>query len=446
MCDIDKIKEVAQLPNNLIRSLLHKFKWDTENLLEAIFTNDSLTSINNYERVPRNDNKLDCEICYDTMTDSSKIKVFDCNNCFCFECLNNYLASQISDGGLLNCIACPGFQCKYELDDDLVFQSVDLQTKEKYKKIITNSFVQNNRMIKFCPSPGCDNAIQIESGCLLSLMESVRCSCGYYFCFKCVKSSHDPISCEILEKWLKYSNNDLTLIQTAAWVAKFTKPCPNCKVSIEKNGGCDHMTCSSCGYEFYWNCLCIYRNHLHKCKKTDQIRSSNAITITKRYEIYSSKYEFMFNAYQRDEVHYGRLMNYNQEFELNEQWVKMDFIANAIEILLECRRTIMYSYVFLFYKTTIGNEIYIFENMVEELYQNTERLAYLTENKINSNNVYQFKHDVVSKTEFCQSSRKKLLNYVKEGEENKFWRTFPIPPKELLGSPVPDNFFDSYSN
>merc|ERR1712110_399118 len=30
------------------------------------------------------------------------------------------------------------------------------------------------------------------------------------------------------------------------------KECPKCHVRIEKNGGCDHMTCSLCRHEFYW--------------------------------------------------------------------------------------------------------------------------------------------------------------------------------------------------
>jgi hypothetical protein len=36
------------------------------------------------------------------------------------------------------------------------------------------------------------------------------------------------------------------------------KDCPKCNVQIEKNGGCDHMTCR-CGYEFYWSTLLPYK-------------------------------------------------------------------------------------------------------------------------------------------------------------------------------------------
>ena len=45
-------------------------------------------------------------------------------------------------------------------------------------------------------------------------------------------------------------------------------PCPNCGTHIEKNGGCDHMTCQraagGCGHEFWFKCGCNYRG-AHTC-------------------------------------------------------------------------------------------------------------------------------------------------------------------------------------
>lgn len=36
------------------------------------------------------------------------------------------------------------------------------------------------------------------------------------------------------------------------------KPCPSCGALIEKNGGCDHMTCR-CKHEFYWSTLMSFK-------------------------------------------------------------------------------------------------------------------------------------------------------------------------------------------
>lgn len=38
-----------------------------------------------------------------------------------------------------------------------------------------------------------------------------------------------------------------------AMLDKNTKLCPNCKVPIEKNSGCDHLSCR-CGHDFWWTC------------------------------------------------------------------------------------------------------------------------------------------------------------------------------------------------
>lgn len=39
-----------------------------------------------------------------------------------------------------------------------------------------------------------------------------------------------------------------------------TKPCPHpgCGITIQKDGGCDHMTCRACGHQYYWTTLAPY--------------------------------------------------------------------------------------------------------------------------------------------------------------------------------------------
>jgi IBR (half RING finger) domain-containing protein len=54
---------------------------------------------------------------------------------------------------------------------------------------------------------------------------------------------------------------------TAAWILANTKPCPRCKVRIEKNGGCDYIKCYICGNEFCWKCSHYHNHGNHVCRK-----------------------------------------------------------------------------------------------------------------------------------------------------------------------------------
>ena len=57
--------------------------------------------------------------------------------------------------------------------------------------------------------------------------------------------------------------------ESEKWIKEHTKKCPNCGIVIEKNKGCNHMTCYKCGYEFCWYCLEICTNpceHFKICK------------------------------------------------------------------------------------------------------------------------------------------------------------------------------------
>lgn len=283
--------------------------------------------------------------------------------------------------------------------------------------------------MKWCPSAHCQNAVILEAGGIASLQESVRCSCGFYFCFHCHGMSHDPISCKMLQDWILIQRDDL---EAQRWILENTKPCPACKVNIEKNGGCMHMTCRTCKYEFCWMCADKWNHNGHNCRNAGVVTKTDGSEYFRRFSPYHIKHETMKQAYLIDAKNYKSFLKIGVKLELPDQLINVDFLARAVEILLESRRTLMHSYIFSFMMTTIDNQMYIFEENLKYLERCTEQLSEILENKVTAQNVDTHKHKIIDNTSLCAKRRRDLIDHIIEGYDKNWWRKFPIPPEELI--------------
>ena len=63
------------------------------------------------------------------------------------------------------------------------------------------------------------------------------------------------------------------------------KKCPKCSIITEKNNGCNHITCTKCGYQWCWLCNEEYKeNHFNegKCKGFQFYQPKNVYEIKRR--------------------------------------------------------------------------------------------------------------------------------------------------------------------
>jgi len=85
-----------------------------------------------------------------------------------------------------------------------------------------------------------------------------------------MKEPHEPCTCDQWNQWLekasKYRDvkSDANVIASQIWISNNTKDCPGCKAHIQKNEGCNHMTCKTCRHEFCWICMGPWREHGEK--------------------------------------------------------------------------------------------------------------------------------------------------------------------------------------
>ncbi|MDP2437660.1 MAG: IBR domain-containing protein [archaeon] len=102
--------------------------------------------------------------------------------------------------------------------------------------------------------------------------------CDASICPECGNPDHPDKTCREVNKAHSRRRNRTVKdrmqgVGSAAWLALRTTPCPRCDVPIHKNGGCKHMTCGGCRFEFCWSChgtwneiggyghLCFFRAH-----------------------------------------------------------------------------------------------------------------------------------------------------------------------------------------
>lgn len=110
----------------------------------------------------------------------------------------------------------------------------------------------------------------------------------------------------------------------------------------------------------------------------------------------------------------------------NMSWIEVQFLKKAVDVLCQCRQTLMYTYVFAYYLLK-NNQSIIFEDNQRDLESATEKLSEYLERDITSDNIIDIKQRVQDKYRYCESRRKVLLQHVQEGYDKDMWEyTFRI--------------------
>jgi ariadne-1 len=204
-----------------------------------------------------------CDIC---CSESDKALALSCGHLFCTDCYTAYLEHTISLLGQSTRISCPA-NCSISVDDHTINMLVSPTVRRKYEQLLLKTFVDCKPFFKWCPYPNCIHAVEchVPDSQLEYIVPTVSCPEDHSFCFGCSGTNHQPATCKIAKLWLKKCADDS---ETANWISANTKECVKCKSIIEKNGGCNHMTCKKCGTEvifilnqFCWVCLGNWAEH-----------------------------------------------------------------------------------------------------------------------------------------------------------------------------------------
>ena len=122
-----------------------------------------------------------------------------CGHTFCSECWRSYLAQKLAEGPHSITAKCMRKGCGLAVPHSMWLRVLkdDAINMGQYVKFSGKNFTDDNKNVKWCPSPGCVFVIQVNN----LARKDITCECGTYFCFKCCLPSHRPCSCETISMW-----------------------------------------------------------------------------------------------------------------------------------------------------------------------------------------------------------------------------------------------------
>ncbi|KAI5206992.1 RCC1/BLIP-II protein [Aureobasidium subglaciale] len=199
----------------------------------------------------------------------------DFHYCMSAKCKSGQIHIGGLDSPLFNCKVCKRkhcVDCKVPLHEGESCD--DYQARHDEETLQSEAAVF--AMSRACPG-GCGARIERDGGCPHMLCTK----CGHEFCFLCLgdynhaategmcpsqtmaqPEPYNPSAAAIkarrAERQARKHAHSEEDESSVVLLGTITKPCPKCKVPIEKNGGCDHMTCASCHYQFCWLCSTDY--------------------------------------------------------------------------------------------------------------------------------------------------------------------------------------------
>ncbi|EOA25584.1 hypothetical protein CARUB_v10018931mg [Capsella rubella] len=383
-------------------------------------------------RVKKTKKMMKCDICMDEDLSKYAMTRMECGHRFCNDCWKGHYTVKINEGESKR-IRCMAHKCNTICDEDVVRRLVSPELAEKFDRFLVESYVEDNKMVKWCPStPHCGNAIQKikdDDG-------EVECLCGLQFCFSCLSESHSPCSCLMWKLWTKKCADES---ETVNWITVHTKLCPKCSKPVQKRDGCNHMTCI-CGQYFCWLCGgATGRDHSfksiagHSCGRynDDNVRQmERAKRDLNRYTHYHYRYKAHTDSSKLEDKLRKSILEkavLNSETKDQSVFKEYSWITDAVNRLFRSRRILSYSYPFAFYM--FGEELFeddmsdeerdmkknLFEDQQQQLEGNVEKLSKILEepfDEYDHEKVTNMKHQLIQLCALVDTLCKKMYECI----------------------------------
>ncbi|KAJ7502550.1 hypothetical protein B0H11DRAFT_2155181 [Mycena galericulata] len=466
--DVEHIRGIFGVDASTAGLLLRHMSWNKERLIEKYMDNANKMLVaagaavpepepprpsRRPTRKPKSPPKSEtfvCSICFDDAPDLTPLAL-DCNHAACSGCWSAYITSKIRDEAEHAC-RCMAEGCALVAPDAFVRAAVDDETYTRFQELLVRHFVACMPQLKFCPYPACTNTVSCPAAASKASLSTVVpiVSCGarglastsaasmtqsqelvrqaggkeHKFCFGCIiDSDHRPVVCGVALLWLKKCRDDS---ETANWIKSNTKECSKCMSTIEKNGGCNHMTCKKCKHEFCWVCMGPWSEHgtaWYSCNRYDEKGGVDARDSQSKSRASLERYLHYYNRWANHEQSaklaldlFAKTEKKMEEMQVTSAltWIEVQFMKKAVEEVDKCRMTLKWTYAMAYYLAK-GNQKDLFEDNQRDLERAVEDLSELLESPIEPENIPTLRQKVTDKTVYVQKRNSIVLEDTADG-------------------------------
>ncbi|KAL5383839.1 hypothetical protein DPSP01_005640 [Paraphaeosphaeria sporulosa] len=202
-----------------------------------------------------------CTVCSDSIHIADIPLLSGCSHqaATCVECFARWIESQLTTQGWKG-IKCPDVSCSVILTHHDVQAYATPEVFSQYDMFSMRDALGQVSNFRWCRNPACTSGQEHDDdGYIFTCV-----ACGHKACVTHDVNWHEGETCDEYTYRVSGAKEREQKAQEEASVAAISKlskkcPGPDCAFNIEKNAGCDHMTCSRCRYEFCWECLADYQ-------------------------------------------------------------------------------------------------------------------------------------------------------------------------------------------
>lgn len=350
--------------------------------------------------------KGDCEVCAEENVDLYGLQ---CGHGFCDSCWRNMIAEEVQSGNsLLKCMQTDCNACLLQRD---IHNHADPEVAKTYDKCLASVFVSTNPDLRNCPNEKC-NKIMTISAIRQGLV--AECTCGARICWLCKEAAHDPCSCENKAKW---EEADINKVSDGV-VNVVAKHCPKCNTIIQKDKGCNHITCGRCRHQFCWMCLADWKTHGGDNFFCPNFKPEENKDADKQIQNDPDRHAFFFEGYNKHNRliqaeaesrkqnlnHLIDVLTNNFDDPLSED-AAADYADELLKIIDRSRHILLWSYPHAFYLELGSSNLRIFYGLVKSAEENLNNLLTLIQRDF----CYSIK-DIEKESVKLQASIQTILN------------------------------------